>query len=292
MAEHPDQGTLAYLQQIPLFLAPWTTFSSSSSHSLFTHQQSPSTASLATKCGSCRAELVAGINGSYWSDHGALWATCGGCGWTTKRVGEADASKNGKEKFERVKKRTRLREKREDAVLHPTALRKPVVDLKGKQKASTGVTHEEDEDPPAVPSRRTVLRREEPGVPASALPPSASSAYPAFASATSSPNPASLPSSSRAAPYHSEKPPPSRSPPASSYKQAPTPSTSASSCSAPPASSSKLPSSEANSTSAMAPKKRKRTKQPSGLAEMLEAKKKKETDAGKGGGLMDFLQRL
>ncbi|GAA6033873.1 hypothetical protein JCM8097_000380 [Rhodosporidiobolus ruineniae] len=209
MAEHTDTATLSYLSTLPLVLAPLPTLSSSSSKTRFCHQPPPPPLALDTKCTACRAELVGGVNASYWADRGGLWATCGGCGCTTSRreaagtAGGTDkaASRDttsGKAQFERVKKRRRLEEKRKAA------------------SASTS-------NPPSLS--------------ASPLPSARSSAA---ASARPSPSPAPTPSSFAAGDSAAKK----------------------------------------------------RKKKPSGLAEMLEAKKKREKEASAGGGLMDFLQGL
>ncbi|BGP50086.1 hypothetical protein JCM10450v2_005997 [Rhodotorula kratochvilovae] len=127
MAEQLDSHTLAFLSRLPLVLAPLPPLSSSASHALSSLVQPVQASALYTKCAVCRAELVGGINASFWAERGELWATCGGCGATSRRPRDAEATtqsgrQTGKAALERVKKRRRVQVKRRDEGLHPTAL--------------------------------------------------------------------------------------------------------------------------------------------------------------------------
>ncbi|GAA5842026.1 hypothetical protein JCM11251_001992 [Rhodosporidiobolus azoricus] len=299
MAEQTDRHTLNYVQQVPLILTPLPTFASSSSHTLFSHNPPPQPATLWTKCSACRVELVGGINASYWSDRGELWATCGACGFSTRRGGTAasegedglKAADTGKVQFQRVKKRRRVEEKRQKESLHPTAMRIAVGGA---------------EQPRSVVAAAAPAKDMKPRTPATSTSPSP------VVSARSSPRPSAVPSqppsavSSRSTPLATAS---STSlaatvplPPPADTK--PRPSTSTSPAPPPSTSSSKLPSTSNSAASSRATtptsrtlaekeKDKKRKKKPSGLAEMLEAKKKRENEAKAGGaGLMDFLQGL
>lgn len=306
--EQPDSATLAYLSRLPLALSAIPVLSSASSLSYFSHAASPSSDSLATKCGCCRAELVAGLNASCWSERGSLWASCDGCNAVSRKSrtageGVAAASLGGKGQYERVKKRRRVETRSREEATHPTHV------AGGTRRAAHA-----PEPPPARPARNDDRR-------VGLADTTGGMAAPAH---SARPTSVVVPSSARP-PSRSADPAPSKSrpPPVEALQsnskhaiQAATAPTSASHphAAAPPASSTlarSAPAPRASATNASGArgtvdtaatagaeagsKKRKRPKQPSGLAELLEAKKrreKEESQAKGGGGLADFLQGL
>ncbi|GAA5957742.1 hypothetical protein JCM3765_003751 [Sporobolomyces pararoseus] len=270
-----DPITLRYLDKLPLLFSPLPSlFSSSASHSLASRQSGGlHPTELFTKCIRCRAEVVGGVNGAYWVEKGELWLKCEGCGWATKRLrdstGEGEKGK-GKEAFESVKKRRKERERREkEANSHPTQFRStpslaPTTD-KTKEKKQKG-----DIDPARIQS--TFSSRVQ------------STSNSKSNSPLPTPPTASLPSSIPSNKPSTNKIPASSQFPSVDNSPAPTASP------APTSLDSKL----------AALKKRKRSKQPNGLAELLAKKKKDEggssggSGAGGGGGLglQDFLKGL
>ncbi|GAA5862402.1 hypothetical protein JCM8547_007629 [Rhodosporidiobolus lusitaniae] len=304
MAEYPDQATQAYILTLPLVLAPFAAFSSSSSSRLFSIPQ-PST-SRWTKCVACSAELVSGVSGSRWVERGALWAKCSGCGWSSRRRGKeatgeaggaAEATAKGKELYGPVRKRRRVRQVPREA-LHPTAMRAETGAAMKAKEVERGLPA-----PPAKKEKATAQPTAKTIAPSPAAivktdfssslpsrPPSSASSSRATTVAPPLPSSETLsrptrstlaapkPFSMSASPAPSPKPVPS-SQPSLPPEPSKTPAPSSSSTPAPP-------------TDSAASKKRKRGKH-SGLAELLEAKKKKEQEAKAGGtGLMDFLQGL
>jgi len=264
-----DPATLAYLQKLPLLFSPFPLLSSSSSHSLASRQSSLPPNELWTKCGSCRAEVVGGINGSYWIERGELWMNCQGCGWVTKQVETSEKGK-GKEGFESVKKRRRLEAKRlEESNSHPTSflsqptpVHSPL--LKTKRKNVEAISQVPRAVPTSVQVESSASKSQTP-TSSNSLPSSTALDTAPLLSRSSSVSSISLhPHTTSASPAPSTAPP------------------------APTSLDSKL----------AATKKRKRSKQPSGLAELL-AKKKKDDGSGGGSGggggglgLQDFLQGL
>ncbi|GAA5852590.1 hypothetical protein JCM3766R1_005373 [Sporobolomyces carnicolor] len=246
-----DPITLRYLDRLPLAFSSIPRFSSSASHSLASRQAGLHSSDLTTKCLACRAEVIGGNNGSYWTEKGELWLRCDGCGWTTKRT-RVTGEGNGKNNFESVRKRTREQERRvKEASSHPTQFRGPALpNSKQPDTSSAKVVPESKKNVDVVPE------------PASA------------SSLAATPLPLGPSRSPSAAPTTAS----------SSARQSPAPS--ATSTSTPTSLDSKLASTS---------KKRKRPKQPNGLAELL-AKKKKDDGAASGGGaklgLQDFLQGL
>lgn len=273
MSESADPHTLLYLSLLPLALATLPSFSAAASQTLRPLQAPLRSSTQSLKCGTCQAELVAGLSGSCWVDRGELWATCDGCGWTSRRSveGKTDTgsqASTGRSNFERVKKRRRVDAKRSTEVAHPTF-------LAGKQEAAF------DEAVGASIMRNLSAKSRSASVVAEGTPSKASTpSTPALA------EPGRLPASSRdASRIPSEKTVSTSTSAnpwgASTARPSPTP-TSARPSPAPSDSTAGGPSS----------KKRRRPKQPTGLAEMLEAKKRKEEATSGGAGLADFLQGL
>ncbi|BGP33913.1 hypothetical protein JCM10296v2_005722 [Rhodotorula toruloides] len=287
MATHDstDPQTLSYLSLLPLALTTLPPFSAAASHTLRPLQQPPRPSTLQLTCGACQAQIVAGLSGIYWVDKGELWASCDGCGWTSRRPAEANfdegfkASK-GRSQFELVKKRRRVEAKRATEVAHPTLLA-----AKQGRAAATGATSLSKS---FMESRQSSVDETE--MPSTASTPSARMltvpSPPPVSSCGASRHPSEQPASTKTSVN------PSR---ASSVRPSPLPTSALSS----PAPSSKVstpsaasPAPSDSSATNAASKKRKRPKQPSGLAEMLEAKKRKEKEASGGVGLADFLQGL
>ncbi|GAA5949447.1 hypothetical protein JCM21900_004070 [Sporobolomyces salmonicolor] len=283
-----DSSTLAYLSKLSIVLSAVPSLSSSASQSLATRR--PLAANeLWTKCSVCRAELVGGLNGSYWLEGGELWARCDGCGWITRRLEDrsagGDEGKERKGKFERVKKRRRMAARRAKELAHPTALVAATVNESAFTTAGAVRTVSKKVAAPSVPAPPSSL------APSSKPPsrPASSAASPAPSSSA-----APLPKSAARSIAVLENISPPLSPPSVSSPR-PTTSSQYSNSAKPSASPSATPTTlDAKASS----KKRKRPKQPSGLAELLEAKKKREKEmggaAGAGGGLglQDFLQGL
>ncbi|BGP50080.1 hypothetical protein JCM10450v2_005990 [Rhodotorula kratochvilovae] len=292
MAEQLDSHTLAFLSRLPLVLAPLPPLSSSASHALSSLDQPVQASALYTKCAACRAELVGGLTASYWTERGELWATCGGCGATSRRPREDDASSHagrqtGKAALERVKKRRRVEVKRRDEALHPKVLAMAA----SREQPATPAAFAQLDDA----SSTTALRRQASAQAKKDRKPAPSPAPSPFVPAStpttipSRPLPPPVAAATSAPPSQ----PPSRTSTATSRASSAraTPAASISASPAPPPSSSASPAPLASSASAT--KKRKRPKQLSGLAELLEAKKKREKEAKVGGaGLADFLQGL
>ncbi|GAA5902605.1 uncharacterized protein JCM6883_007182 [Sporobolomyces salmoneus] len=263
-ASTTDPVTLAYLDRLPLLFSPLPPpFSSSASHSIAArHSSGLGSKDLTTKCYTCRAEVIGGINGSYWTERGESWLRCEGCGWTTRRKEDREAVRGGRDLVS-VKKRRKERERRtKEANSHPTQFRATTTSkTQDKVKNDERTSNLKSESPlPTAPLASTH---------ASTLPDSLSrNPSPALTTATTSSSKASLPDST---PSPIPAPPPSVSTSAQTLD-------------------SKLAASSA--------KKRKRSKQPNGLAELLAKKKKDEGgaggSAGSGGGLglQDFLQGL
>jgi len=195
---------------------------------------------------------------------------CQGCGWVTKQVETSEKGK-GKEGFESVKKRRRLKAKRrEESNSHPTSFLSqptsiPSPLLKTKRQKVEG-TPEVPQAAPAPTKVEASTSKSQTQAPSNPL------------TSSTSLDTTSLPS--RSSSIASSIPPHSAS--------------------ASPAPSSASPAPTSLDSKLAATKKRKRSKQPSGLAELL-AKKKK--DVGSGGamgggggggglGLQDFLQGL
>ncbi|GAA5988864.1 hypothetical protein JCM5350_000989 [Sporobolomyces pararoseus] len=269
-----DPITLRYLDKLPLLFSPFPPlFSSSASHSLASRQPGGlHQTELSTKCTRCRAEVVGGINGAYWVERGELWLKCQGCGWATKRLreskGQEESGKGkgkGKEVFESVKKRRKERERREkEANSHPTQFSSipmlaSTADKAHVPKSASKPTASPSPSTPSIQSTSNSKSN-------SPLPPrQTSSLAPSLPSVSSS----------------TTKTPSSTHSPSTSNPQTPSASP------APPSLDSKL----------AASKKRKRSKQPNGLAELLAKKKKDEGGSGGGGGggglgLQDFLKGL
>ncbi|GAA5855005.1 hypothetical protein JCM9279_005719 [Rhodotorula babjevae] len=299
MADHTlDAPTLAFLSRLPLVLSPRPRLSSAAAHHLAAATQGAHSAGPTTgiQCCACRAQLVGGVNSSVWVEHGELWSACGGCGSVSRRATEAASSSTaasatamGKGAFERVKKRRRVAVQRRDEAAHPTALTgstRPAHILAALSRSAAG--------PDAVDGR---ARR--PGRVASAA-----SAAPPSSTTTASPLSAALaagPASSRPTPTSAVAPPrptaPSLAPsrPTSTSSTARSNPSSLSTSTSPAPASARAAASPAPLAADAATKKRKRPKQPSGLAELLEAKKKREQGekaAGGGLGLAGFLQGL
>jgi len=264
-----DPATLAYLQKLPLLFSPFPRLSSSSSHSLASRQSSLPPNELWTKCGVCRAEVVGGINGSYWIERGELWMNCQGCGWVTKQIETSEKGK-GKEGFESVKKRRRIEAKRrEESNSHPTSfLSQPTPVHSPLLKTKRAKVVEAQDRPRPAPAPTNVeasTSKSQTPTPSNPLPSSTSL------------DTASLPSRPTSVSSNSLHPHSTSASPAPTLLAPP-----------PTSLDSKL----------AATKKRKRSKQPNGLAELL-AKKKKDDGlgGGMGGGggglgLQDFLQGL
>ncbi|GAA5902655.1 uncharacterized protein JCM6883_007196 [Sporobolomyces salmoneus] len=259
-----DPVTLAYLDRLPLLFSPLPPpFSSSASHSIASRRPTGlGSNDLTTRCHTCRAEVIGGINGSYWTDRGELWLRCERCGWATRRKEDKEAVRGGRE-FESVKKRRKERERsRKEANSHPTQFRATTT-------SRTQDKSQNDNRPSKVKSESPLPTARLASTPASTLPHSLSRNPSSVAAvATTNLTTVSLPD----APSH----------PVS----APSPSVST---------SAQILDSKLAAPSA---KKRKRSKQPNGLAELLAKKKKDEGGAGgssgNGGGLglQDFLQGL
>jgi len=197
---------------------------------------------------------------------------CQGCGWVTKQIKETGMSEKGKGKqgFESVKKRRKTQVRRaKESNSHPTSFASqsaPIPSLLPKMKRVKMQEVEEEARPILTQANDTTSTSK---------------------SQTSAPPkpPPSSPTLDTA--IHS-----SRSTIAQSSATAP-PSTSAS-----PAPASPAPTSLDSKLAAT--KKRKRNKQPNGLAELLAKKKKDDVISGSGGGggaggglgLRDFLQGL
>ncbi|GAA5961726.1 hypothetical protein JCM3765_000491 [Sporobolomyces pararoseus] len=271
-----DPITLRYLDKLPLLFSPLPPlFSSSASHSLASRQSGGlHPTELFTKCIRCRAEVVGGVNGAYWVEKGDLWLKCEGCGWATKRLrestGEGEKGK-GKEAFESVKSRRRERERREkEANSHPTQFRwtpslAPTTDTT-KEKNQKSDTH-----PAKIQSASSSRVQSSSNSKSNSPLPAPPTASPPSSILSNKPSTNKIPASSQF-PSVSTSQPPTASP-------------------APASLDSKL----------AASKKRKRSKQPNGLAELL-AKKKKDEGGSSGGngsgggggdlGLQDFLKGL
>ncbi|GAA6016461.1 hypothetical protein JCM11491_002422 [Sporobolomyces phaffii] len=270
MESSTDPATVRYLEQLALVLCPVARFSSSSSDSLAAARRSGrrglDASDLSTKCTACCAEVVGGVTGSYWTERGHLWLHCDRCRCTTRRPETSPVDRNdtglGKDRFESVKKRRRAQARRAtDASSHPTQFRATAAPSASAETSSKG-------------NRAKGLVDSQHAGPSSSS--SRDPVRPVSSTASLRPlpsQPSSVPSSSRPSPRPVSQAP-SRAPPSGP---------------APPESS--LDSKLAGA------KKRKRSKQPSGLAELL-AKKKKEDGGGGGGGgggglgLQDFLQGL
>ncbi|BGP09919.1 hypothetical protein JCM10049v2_005797 [Rhodotorula toruloides] len=287
MATHDstDPHTLSYLSLLPLALTTLPPFSSAASHTLRPLQQPPQPSTHQLKCGACQAEIVAGLSGIYWVDKGNLWASCDGCGWTSRRPAEARSDEGSKavtrrSQFERVKKRRRVEAKRATEVAHPMLLA-----AKQGMAAATGAS---SMSKTAVEFRQASVDKTEPPSKAStfsartlAVPSS-----PPISSRGASRNPSEQAASTKASVNSSRASSVRLSPLPTSARPSPAPSSKLST----PFAGSPAPSDSSATTAAF--KKRKRPKQPSGLAEMLEAKKRKEKEASGGAGLADFLQGL
>jgi len=196
---------------------------------------------------------------------------CQGCGWITKQIKETGMSEKGKGKqgFESVKKRRKIEAKRaKESNSHPTSFASqpspfPSPVLKTKRKKIEG----------AEEAARPILSQAK----------DTRSTLNSQTSAPPKPRPSS-PTLDTA--IHSSRsviaPPPAHVSPSTSASPAPA-------SPAPTSLDSKL----------AATKKRKRPKQPNGLAELLAKKKKDDSSSGIGGGgaggglgLKDFLQGL
>ncbi|GAA6016425.1 hypothetical protein JCM11491_002407 [Sporobolomyces phaffii] len=266
MESSTDPATVRYLEQLALVLCPVACFSSSSSDSLAAARRSGrgglDASDLSTKCTACRVEVVGGVTGSYWTERGHLWLHCDRCRCTTRRPETSPVDRNdtglGKDRFESVKKRRRAQARRAtDASSHPTQFRATAAPSASAETSSKG-------------NRAKGLVDSQHAGPSSSS--SRDPVRPVSSTASLRPlpsQPPSVPSSSRPAPQApSRAAPPGPAPPESSLD-------------------SKL----------AGAKKRKRSKQPTGLAELL-AKKKKDDGGGGGGGgggglgLQDFLQGL
>ncbi|ORY47568.1 hypothetical protein BCR35DRAFT_310904 [Leucosporidium creatinivorum] len=267
---HPS--TTAYLSTLSLLLTPHPQLSASASHSLASRKPL-APAALDTKCSACLAELVGGLNAAFWVEGGSLWARCESCGWASRRGGAegAETVQSGKGRFERVKKRRRVAA---EVVQRSTA------GMKGLK-----------------PNLSPIHSRAEPGATASPKPsPKASRTASTFPPPSSRPSPAPPAASSTAPPTIARSLPSSRlaSPSSAAPSARPSPSPAPSAPSSARASPS--PSLSSNSDTSATTKKRKRSKQqPSGLAELLEAKRKEKAVSAAGGGgagLMDFLQGI
>ncbi|GAA5989824.1 hypothetical protein JCM5350_002956 [Sporobolomyces pararoseus] len=272
-----DPITLRYHDKLPLLFSPLPPpFSSSASHSLASRQtRGLHQTELSTKCTRCRAEVIGGINGAYWVERGELWLNCQGCGWATKRLRESKSQEEngkgkGKEVFESVKKRRKERERREkEANSHPTQFRSTPLLASTADKARM-TKQKSVNKPTASPSSTT------PSIQSTSN------------SKSNSPRPppldSSLPSSLPSVNATETKGPSSTHSPSASDSRTPSASP------APTSLDSKL----------AASKKRKRSKQPIGLAGLLAKKKKDEegsSGCGGGGGggglgLQDFLKGL
>ncbi|GAA6050621.1 hypothetical protein JCM3770_001492 [Rhodotorula araucariae] len=282
MAEQLDPPTRAFLSGLPLLLAPLPLFSSSASHALSSLVQPVPVDAAHTACADCRAQLVGGVNASFWTEHGELWAACGGCGATSRRPRDSEAGMlaggAGKVALERVNKRRRVEVKRRDEALHPTAHASAASQT---ARAEPDAVHLADVASTVAPDRGASALYEGAREPAPTPSSSVSAKVPSTASShATTPLPAT----------HS-RPVPSSRLPSRSESARPTLTSSASSPvnPAPPAFAAPTPSLSVT----VASKKRKRPKQPSGLAELLEAKKKREKAANASGtGLADFLQGL
>jgi len=263
-----DPAPLSYLQKLPLLFSPFPVLSSSASHSLASRQLSLPSNELWTKCGTCRAEVVGGINGSYWIERGELWMRCQGCGWATKQLKETGMNEKGKGKegFESVKKRRKIESRRvKGSNSHPTSF----------------ASHPIPVPSPLLKTRRVKMQGEK-----EAVQPVATQANDTTSISNSqtldapNPRPSSITLNDA---VHSSRsntaPPPAHASPSTSASPAPA-------SPAPTSLDSKL----------AATKKRKRPKQPNGLAELLAKKKKDDGTGGSGGGgglgLKDFLQGL
>ncbi|GAA5886228.1 hypothetical protein JCM16303_004469 [Sporobolomyces ruberrimus] len=266
-----DPVTLKYLDKLPLALSPFPPFSSSASHSLASRRSGLHTTELSTKCNACRSEIIGGINGSYWTERGQLWVKCEGCRAVTKRGTNAEDRHDGKEReaFDSVKKRRKeLARRAREAASHPTqfhttALPQAAMTRKDKGKAK------------AVVDNSCTVAGPLPG--ATEPDPSPNSPLPSFSPNPSAPKP-SVPE---------EKVPPSSKTSRLSSIDSITPSP-------------VITPAPTSLDSKLASKKRKRPKQPNGLAELLAKKKKDEGTSAAGGngggggalGLQDFLQGL
>ena len=269
-----DLITLRYLDKLPLLFSPFPPlFSSSASQSLASRQPGGlHQTELSTKCYRCRAEVVGGVNGAYWVERGELWLKCQGCGWATKRMRESkdqeekgNVKGKGKEVFESVKKRRKERERREkEAKSHPTQFRSTpsLASTADKAKIPKSASKSTASPSPSTPLIQSTSN-----------------------SKTNSPRPPplapSLPSSLPSVNSTETKGPAATHSPSDSNSRTPSASP------APASLDSKL----------AASKKRKRSKQPNGLAELLAKKKKDEGGSGGGGeggglGLQDFLKGL
>lgn len=234
--EGPSPHTLAYLAQAALLLSPFPSFSSSTSISLSSHLPNGLTSTArSTKCSKCLAEVVGGVNGSYWRENGQSWCFCEGCGWSSARSSQMLEGGKGKEKFQRVKRRK---------LSGITEMRKVESVVVGRESTPSLI---KDLPITSTPSSRKVSK---PLVPITATPP-------ILIPSTSHKE------SSLANPPVAQSPAPIFKTPAPSSVEPP-----------PPIST-----------------KRKRSKQQTGLAALLEAKKK-EKSAERSLGLSDFLSAM
>ncbi|GAA5944535.1 hypothetical protein JCM3775_003287 [Rhodotorula graminis] len=288
-----DAPTLAFLSRLPLVLSPRPQLSSAASHHLAAATQGSS--HLASRggiqCRACRAQLVGGINASVWVERGELWSACGGCGAVSRRASEAvgpaapalaaAATTMGKGALEPVKKRRRVALQRRLEAVHPTALAstsaRPAAPARGASPTR------------AAAGRATRPGRDEPASNCRPPPPTTTMALPPPSTSTAAPATSRPP---RPSPASTSLPP---GPPVEPSRPASAASTSRSTPSLSTAASPSLTSTPTpTSAPTAASKKRKRPKQPSGLAELLEAKKKREQGekAAGGLGLAGFLQGL
>ncbi|GAA5903026.1 hypothetical protein JCM8208_000433 [Rhodotorula glutinis] len=290
-----DAPTLAFLSRLPLLLSPRPRLSSTASQRLAAATQGSPRGGI--QCRACRAELVGGINASVWVERGELWSACGGCGSVSSRAGDAAGpstatsatATTGKGPFEPVKKRRRVALQRRDEAVHPTALAasstSPAVDVAGRGGREGGSTGAVGRAGRAGRDEPTKSRPRALSTTTALPPPSASTATSA---AAHPPLPTASSSTRQPAPVLDSPRLPST---ASNARSTPSLSIAASPSLTP------APAPPAGPTTPLdaVAKKRKRPKQPSGLAELLEAKKKREQGekaAGRGLGLAGFLQGL
>ncbi|GAA5937742.1 uncharacterized protein JCM15063_002102 [Sporobolomyces koalae] len=271
-----DSITLSYLDKLPLLFAPIPSLSSISTHSLASKRPGLAQNELWTKCNTCRAEIVGGINGSYWTESGSLWLRCEGCRTVTRRIQDSMNSNGqaprGKAAFESCKKRRKLEAKRaRDAACHPTAFSSHTTTL------PQPLTTTKRPNPEVSISKKVMRDATRAETPPKLTGPTTSRERPTLA-----PKPAI------ASPSMSTAKRPGSTPTSTSTSASPAPLP-------PPTSTASVPSKDSTTSldSKLASKKRKRPKQPSGLAELL-AKKKQDQGAsgGAGLGLQDFLQGL
>ncbi|KAK4702231.1 hypothetical protein P7C70_g3997, partial [Phenoliferia sp. Uapishka_3] len=252
-----DPTTTAYRTSLPLLLAALPHYSSIAAQAASPSHNPPPANLSSSKCGQCRAEVIGGLSGSYWLEGGSVWARCDGCGWTTKRE-QGGGDNDSKRRFGTVKRR-----KTTNVTIASTVVSSWVLEGRsqvGKASSAQGL---------ALPIHAGKARHmpstalTHPSHPHTSTSTKRSVPTPALDALSTSPFPKAIhpnPIPVLAVPLPISIPE-SRQPP------------------------------EIVAVDGSA-RKKKRTKQPSGLAEMLEAKRRAEKNTTVSLGLSDFLQGI